>query len=174
MNNLPSMTDRPFGAPLTSAETGVPASERATPAFTPAGRLTGEFEFTVPGMPVPYARAAGGKTMHRFTPAKQRNAMGTVKLFCSVAMKGMAPLDGPIALTVNAIYPWPSSLSRRAREKPGADFKISRPDIDNLAKLVMDALNSVAWCDDARICVLHLEKYYGDIPCLRVRVRKLS
>lgn len=132
------------------------------------------FEFQVPGEPTPWARAGGGKTMVRFTPAKQRNYMGAVKLFCSAAMKGMPPLDGPIELTVIATYAWPASWSPKRRTRQ-TQWKISRPDLDNCCmKLLADALNTVAWTDDARICVAHLYKKYGEFPSLRVRVRSLA
>ena len=133
----------------------------------------GEFEFVVPGEPTPWARAGGGKSVVRFTPAKQRNYMGAVKLFCANAMRGSAPLDGPIKVTIHAVYQWPASWSAKKRAKHGP-WKITRPDIDNCClKLVADALNTLAWTDDARICSTQLYKYYDDIPCLRVCVRSL-
>lgn len=131
------------------------------------------FEFQVPGQPVGWARAGGGKTMHRFTPAAQRNYSVAVKLFCQAAMAGAAPLDGPIAVEIHAVYPWPASWSQRKRIAPGNRWKVSKPDYDNIAKLVGDALNTIAWTDDARICKALAYKYYGDLPCLKVRVRKL-
>lgn len=134
-----------------------------------------EFTFAVPGEPTPWARAGGGKTMVRFTPAKQRNYMGAVRQFCAAAMRGTPPLDGPIELTVVAVYAWPVSFSAKRRVRLGSEWKISRPDIDNACiKLLADALNTVAWTDDARICVAHLYKKYGDFPQLHVRVKSLT
>jgi Holliday junction resolvase RusA-like endonuclease len=48
------------------------------------------------------------------------------------------------------------SKARRSKSEP----KISRPDIDNLCKLVLDALNGVAYNDDGQVCVLLAEKRY--------------
>jgi Holliday junction resolvase RusA-like endonuclease len=39
-------------------------------------------------------------------------------------------------------------------------FSDKRPDIDNLAKSVIDGLNSVAFNDDAQIADLHITKKY--------------
>jgi Holliday junction resolvase RusA-like endonuclease len=48
------------------------------------------------------------------------------------------------------------SKARRSKSEP----KISRPDIDNLVKLGLDALNSVAYNDDGQVYLLHAEKRY--------------
>lgn len=172
MIDLPSFVDRPFGLPPEAESCTGTIRGAAVKPGPPTGTLS-EFEFCVPGSPLGWARAGGGTTTHRFTPAPQRSYAGALKLFCAAAMKGAAPLDGPLAVDIHAIYPWPASWSQRKRGEAGARWKVSRPDIDNLAKIVMDALNTVAWSDDARICSANLRKYYGDLPCLSVKVRKL-
>lgn len=40
---------------------------------------------------------------------------------------------------------------------------ISKPDVDNVAKSVLDALNGVAYEDDTQVCNLHIEKHYTDL-----------
>lgn len=133
------------------------------------------FSFVVPGIPTPWARAGGGKSVVRFTPAKQRTAMGALKLICASAMKGAAPFDGPLRLEVIAAYPWPASWSAKKRAAPWARWKTSRPDIDNVClKIVGDALNGVAWLDDAQIASAHSWKIYDAMPGLRVKVERLS
>lgn len=131
-------------------------------------------EFTVPGEAVPWARAGGGRTVARFTPAKQRSYMGALKMFCARAMQGGAPITGPIELSVMAIYQWPKSLSPKKRALPGAQWKTSRPDADNLTKIVKDALNTVAFGDDAQVVSSHTWKQYGDVPRLVVKINSLS
>ena len=128
--------------------------------------------FTVPGTPVGFARAGGGKSVARFTPVRQRSAMGAVRLFASRAMEGRAPLEGPLFLSVEAFYVVPSSWSKlRQRE---AVWKASKPDLDNIAKLVEDACNKVVWVDDAQIAAMTLTKKYGEREEIRVRVGRLG
>jgi Holliday junction resolvase RusA-like endonuclease len=43
-----------------------------------------------------------------------------------------------------------------------ASFHTKRPDIDNLAKAVKDALQGVIYADDSQIVEAHLYKQYGD------------
>lgn len=127
-------------------------------------------EFTVPGNAVPWARSGGGLNKPRFTPAKQRSYAGVLKLFCQRAMHGTGPLQGPLELSVMAIYAWPQSWSQTKRKAPGAQWKTSRPDGDNLTKIVKDALNTVAWMDDAQVVSWHGWKKFEEIPRLVVRI----
>lgn len=43
-------------------------------------------------------------------------------------------------------------------------YHVSRPDVDNLTKFVMDALNKVYWKDDSYISSLVVNKFYSDTP----------
>ena len=126
----------------------------------------------MPGEAVPWARAGGGKTTARFTPAKQRNYMAALRTICAAAMRG-PPIDDSVGLEVHAVYQWPASWSTRKRAKNR--WKVSRPDLDNCAlKLVEDSLQTVAWTDDARVCLAILLKYYDDTPQLRVSIVRLN
>lgn len=130
-------------------------------------------EFLVPGDPTPWARTGGGSSVARFTPAKQRTYMKSVGLFANAAMKGRAPLAGPLWLSVTAVYPFPRSWPA-AKRASTIVWKTSRPDVDNLAKLVGDALNGICWADDAVIAQLHAAKLYGDLALLKVKVGRLG
>lgn len=130
-------------------------------------------EFIIPGNPVPFARA-GSHGKRRFTPPKQANFMTSVKHFAALAMKGAALFDGPVELCVEAKYLWPKSMTAKKRALPGAEWKQSVPDWDNLGKLISDSLNGVVWTDDARVVSGHIWKRYGDRLETRVRVRLLS
>lgn len=123
--------------------------------------------FSVPGEPVPFARA-GANGKRRFTPKKQSDFMGTVQMYASQAMRGLALLDGPLSLTIEASYVVPASWSKKKRA--AAVWKASKPDADNISKLVKDALNNVVWIDDAQVACLHVEKRYGERPGMVVRV----
>lgn len=130
-------------------------------------------DFMVPGEAVPWARTGGGKSGVRFTPPKQRSYAGSVKLFCQNAMGGQLPFAGPIELHLCAVYAWPASWSARRRTANGP-WKTSRGDLSNVEKLVEDALNAVAYGDDAQIVVKQSSKVYGDRPSLRVVIRRLG
>lgn len=49
-----------------------------------------------------------------------------------------------------------------------------KPDIDNIAKAVLDALNSVAYRDDTQIVELQIRKQYSEKPRLEIRMEELE
>lgn len=57
-------------------------------------------------------------------------------------------LQGPIGCTLSFLFKRPKSHTRKQRE---LDYHTSRGDIDNLQKLVFDALNGLAYDDDKQI-----------------------
>lgn len=128
--------------------------------------------FVIPGTPVPFARTGGGTTTARFTPRKQREAMGVIKLFASRAMDGKPPMEGPIWLSVEAFYVVPRSWSKKRAAE--AKWKTSKPDLDNIVKLIKDACNKVVWHDDAQIAASSQSKRYGEREELRIRIEAVS
>lgn len=134
--------------------------------------MSGGVFFTVPGTAVPWSRAgsAGGR---RFTPKKQENFMGVLQVHARAAMAGRAPFEGPLEMQVMASYAWPASWSNKRKADPAQAWKTSRPDADNLSKLVADALNGLAFIDDAQVVSLHVWKRFEAVPLLAVRVTPL-
>lgn len=127
--------------------------------------------FIIPGEAVPFARA-GGRGKVRFTPAKQRSAMGVVKLFAQQAMAGAAPMEGPLHLSLECDFLVPASWSKK--QKAAADYKSSKPDLDNLTKLHKDALNGICWIDDAQVASIYAIKRYRPLAQTRVVISRLG
>lgn len=75
--------------------------------------------------------------------------------------------DGPIALGIEFTFPWPQGASKKTREQVLP--RISRPDLDNMAKGVIDALtDGGAWSDDSQVTHLRLAKFSGPKPKVRI------
>ena len=98
--------------------------------------------------------------------------MAVIRLFASRAMDGQVPMDGPLGLRLTFYYSVPPSWSKRKREE--AIWKWSKPDGDNLQKLVKDACNRIVWVDDAQVADWSGRKIYGDREEIRVEVWKLD
>lgn len=79
---------------------------------------------------------------------------------------------------INNKYPLPSPLplSLSIKFYMGINSKYEhhtqKPDIDNLAKAVLDSLNGIIYYDDKQITTLHLYKFWGD-PGLSINVKLL-
>lgn len=58
-------------------------------------------------------------------------------------------------------FPRPASKTRKRGENPPYP-KTGKPDADNLAKSVLDALNGLAWNDDSQVAILSVAKWVGE------------
>lgn len=70
--------------------------------------------------------------------------------------------EGPIHLDVWANFEIPKSYSKKRRQECeiGNEMPTKKPDIDNIAKVVLDALNGVAYHDDSQVTNLKVRKRY--------------
>lgn len=129
-------------------------------------------QFTLSGPPVPWARAGKSGKRH-FTPEPQRKFMELVQLMACAKWRGGGPTHGPVELSVVAVYPWPAKFTATMRARPENAWKITRPDDDNIKKIIQDALTGIAYRDDAQVAAGHCVKIYGDMPRVTVTVREL-
>lgn len=103
-----------------------------------------------------------------YTPEKTVRYESTVALFASQAMAGRSALEGPLSLVICATWEWPASWS--VRKRAANQFKISRPDADNIIKACCDAMNGIVYHDDAQVAMLSAAKMYGDKPGVEISV----
>lgn len=77
--------------------------------------------------------------------------------------KSVELMDGlPLQVVINTYQAMPESWSMKKKLENRGSFKVSKPDSDNLAKPILDALNGVIWKDDSLIVDLHIIKQYVD------------
>lgn len=130
--------------------------------------------FTVPGQPRGQARprfARIGQGVRTYKAKQDVLKENMVALRYIEAAGGLEPHTGPVRLNVLAVSVPPKSWSRKRREEER--YKTSRPDADNIGKLVSDGLNEVAWRDDAQIIRLVVEKVFGDRDEVVVTVERI-
>jgi Holliday junction resolvase RusA-like endonuclease len=129
----------------------------------------GLITFTVPGEARAFARA-GSHGAQRFTPKPQREFANLVKLKGEEAMAGALPLSRAIDLHVTVRRQVPASASKAKRKAmlEGQIRPTMRPDADNFAKIIGDALNGICWTDDALITDLTVRKIFAEIPGVTV------
>lgn len=133
----------------------------------------------ITGVPVakgrPRATRVGEKGVRMYSPAK--TAAYEMK------MKGAwentftpgklpAPHEGPVGLLIWAYFPIPKSKPKWWRYLAEEErlYVTTRPDGDNLAKICQDALDGIAWKDDAQIVDLNVIKMYSKNPRCEMRI----
>ena len=81
-------------------------------------------------------------------------------------------LKGALSVELYFYLPIPKSTSKKQREK--MFYVTKKPDIDNLAKAVLDAINYTnLWEDDSNIASLKAVKAYSDNPSCRIRIQEI-
>lgn len=70
----------------------------------------------------------------------------------------------PVELSVIARFSPPKGASNKRRERmlAGLEVPTKRPDIDNIIKIIEDALNGVAYHDDSQITKVTAMKIYSE------------
>lgn len=70
--------------------------------------------------------------------------------------------EKPIKVSIRAYFLVPKSYTKKKKLMIalGMLFPIIKPDVDNIAKIVLDGLNGVAYKDDKQIIRLEVEKIY--------------
>jgi len=121
--------------------------------------------------------AAGGKTFaSAYTPSKTRKHEATVRLYAQQAMNGRPPVGVQMRLTVIQVFAVPQSWARKPRKAAlaGVIRPTVKPDWDNIAKSVSDAINGVVFLDDKQVVSARVEKWYGPQPELEVVVETIE
>lgn len=142
-------------------------------------------KITIPGPPKAWERAGhrivttrqGRQFVSSYTPAQTRHEQSFIRAEACKAMGAHPPLEGAIDLRVVAYMTVPASWSNRKRAAALADQvrPTGKPDFDNLAKSLCDAVKGIVWRDDSQVTDPHGPwKRYSDRPRLVIEVRSLS
>jgi Holliday junction resolvase RusA-like endonuclease len=120
---------------------------------------------TIPCSPVAQPRqrhALVGGHVRNYTPtASPANTFkATARLTWQQFCKDVAPLDCPVYLGVDFVFPKPKSKTK-AKDSGHRIWCDVKPDVDNLLKCLQDALNGLAWTDDKLIVMVRMTKTYA-------------
>lgn len=109
-----------------------------------------------------------------FTPTPTRKWQAAVDA-ATAELRAKAPLDAPLGLDIWCVMHRPESRNRK-KDAAGWMWCSVKPDVDNIAKNVADALKAF-WVDDCRIAVERIAKVHaekGQSPRLLVRIYTLD
>lgn len=133
--------------------------------------------FEIIGEPQGKARPRFTRQGHTYTPAATKayeqavawayKAKYGTRQFC----KGV-----PLCMDIIAYYGIPSrtSKAKRADMLSGKIRPTKKPDYDNVAKIISDALNGLAFYDDAQIVDGNVTKLYGETPKVVVKIFEIK
>jgi len=144
-----------------------------------------EIRFTIPGPPKAWGRTqnrivtsakTGKQFVSSYTPARTRSEEGVVRYLASRAMGDTPPHDGPVSVTLAFLMGIPVSFTKTFKHEAlnGWRFPTSKPDWDNLSKLVTDGMNGIVYLDDKQIVTAFITKRYSEQPAVLVSVKALQ
>lgn len=134
-----------------------------------------EITFTVPGI-MPGWQRSGQSGKRHFTQPQTAKAQLEVAAWARQSSRGIM-LTGPLGLLLTVWFPVPDSWSQKRKAAAYGAWMTVKPDYDNLAKLVGDALNKVVYADDASIADGRTVKRYvgaGERARSEVRLWELA
>lgn len=132
-------------------------------------------ELIIEGMPVAKGRPRFSR-YGAYTPKKTQEYEEYVKM-CWLAKYGsIQPSEQSLEVNVVFYLPIPKSVNKKQRAEM-LDGKIKhtkKPDIDNLIKSVLDALNGIAYSDDSKIIRVAAEKRYSEKPKTELIIKEVN
>lgn len=121
--------------------------------------------FFIPGPPprtTAQHKGLNGRTGAWYKPERLREAEDKYMLYCRMA-RPRTPLEGPVELRVEFRFP-------RGKNRDG-EPKTTRPDTDNMIKLLKDCLTRAGfWRDDAQVVLETTAKLWSSDPGVLVEV----
>jgi Holliday junction resolvase RusA-like endonuclease len=127
--------------------------------------------FTVAGQPVPQPRprvSTAGGFARAYVPGKHPVHAYREAIAAAARAAGLTTTGEVLNVVIDAVFERPKSHMNKAGVKSTA-AKLPRPDVDNLAKAVLDALQDVMG-DDSLVGRLVVEKSYGQEARTTVRI----
>ena len=132
---------------------------------------------TIEGEAVPQGRPRFTRNGHAYDPERSREYKEKVALAASLAMRGeqVFPRETPLRCIITVWKQMPKRFNQRQRALAKAEIlrPTVKPDIDNMAKAITDAMNGIVYADDSQIVELVCGKYYDDKPGVIVTVEPM-
>ena len=133
--------------------------------------------FVIAGPPIGKGRPRfNTKTGHAITPEKTANYETLVKWGYQMQCEGFRFDDeAMLDMRIIAYYPIPKSGTKMVLEKKRKNLlrPTKKPDCDNVVKVIADALNQVAYKDDAQIVDCQVRKFFSEKPRVEVTIRQI-
>lgn len=134
--------------------------------------MTFMVQFHVDGPVVPKARPRMTRKGVMYSDLKTVHYEAKIRNEAVRVMANSEPLETPVAVYLYFRLPVPESYSKKRLEAclSGFETPTKKPDIDNLAKSVLDGMNGTIFLDDKQVVSLHLKKVYATEPGVDILV----
>ena len=134
-----------------------------------------KIKLVVPGKAQAKERPRLGK-YGTYTPYKTKNCENWIKTIFIQNYPLMKPLESPLRVSIILNVDIPTSASKKKQDemRRGILLPTKKPDVDNVAKSILDALNKIAYRDDKQIIHLEVTKRYSDFTNAEIIIEELE
>lgn len=136
------------------------------------------FNITVPGKPMGKQRpkaTSKGRFTKVYTPKETISYENLVIAMFQQTYPNAKPLEGEVRGFIRAFYPIPLSTSKKRKQAmlEGVIRPQVKPDLDNIEKIIYDALNGIAYTDDSHITEMTISKHYSNNPRVEIKIEEV-
>ena len=133
--------------------------------------------YSVYGEPVGKGRprfARRGNFVSTYSPQKTKTYEDEIRMMAKAAMGASEALETPVTVAIYIRVGIPKSFSKQKRKDALANIErpTKKPDIDNIAKCFLDAMNGIVYLDDKQVVSLHITKEYAETPAVDIMVKE--
>lgn len=132
--------------------------------------------FEILGKPVAKARPRITRQGFAYTPTKTVNYENLVRYTFQSEFPNHKPFEEIIEASITAIFEVPKSYSKKKTKEllETHNNYNHKPDLDNIAKIILDSLNGIAYRDDSQVTILHLNKEYGEQAKVIIELKEIN
>lgn len=133
------------------------------------------YEFEVPSKIIGKGRPRlNGYTGTVYTPTRTKDYELLVEQYFMIKYPRYKTIEGRAKVTIIAYFEVPKSTSKAQKEKMllNTISPTKKPDIDNIVKIVLDAMNKFAFKDDTQITKLEIEKMYAEEEKIYIKIEE--
>lgn len=133
------------------------------------------YEFEVPGKIIGKGRPRlNSYTGTVYTPTITKDYETLVEQYFLIKYPKFKELEERVKVTIIAYFPIPKGTKKSDRSSmlENTISPTKKPDIDNIAKVILDAMNKFAFKDDNQITKLEVEKRYAEEEKVYVKIEE--
>ena len=133
------------------------------------------YEFEIPGKIIGKGRPRlNSYTGQVYTPTRTKDYENLVIQYFMLKYPRFTPFEGRVSVEITANFEVPKSAKKQEKELMLENKlnPLKKPDIDNIVKIILDAMNECAFKDDTQITKLAVEKKYAQTESIYVKIEE--
>ena len=133
------------------------------------------YEFEIPGKIIGKGRPRlNSYTGQVYTPTRTKDYENLVIQYFMLKYPRFTPFEGRVSVEITANFEVPKSAKKPEKELMLENKlnPLKKPDIDNIVKIILDAMNECAFKDDTQITKLAVEKKYAQTESIYVKIEE--